>query len=168
MISGDQALSFSEKQLQTLRAYVNAGGLIVGNADCGSDAFVKSFQSLGGQLFPQYEFRQLPDDHLLFNNQYQRSSWRETPEILGLSNGARELMLLFPKGDPARALMIGDSRTDIDTAKAAGIPVVAVDFGYTDRHVREFEPSAIISHYDSLTLAMAERLIAATNGRAHA
>src|SRR5690348_11012823 len=31
-------------------------------------------------------------------------------------------------GDPERALMIGDSRTDIDTAKAAGIPVVAVDF----------------------------------------
>ena len=28
--------------------------------------------------------------------------------------------------------MVGDSRTDIDTAKAAGIPVVAVDFGYTD------------------------------------
>ena len=47
--------------------------------------------------------------------------------------------------------MVGDSRTDIDTAKAAGIPVVAVDFGYTDRHVREFEPSAVISHYDELT-----------------
>ena len=64
-------------------------------------------------------------------------------------------------GDPARAVMVGDSRTDIDTAKAAGIPVVAVDFGYTDRHVREFDPSVIISHFDELTLAMAERLVAA-------
>lgn len=62
-------------------------------------------------------------------------------------------------GDPARAIMVGDSRTDIDTAKAAGIPVVAVDFGYTDRHVREFEPSRIISHFDELTLAMAEGLL---------
>ena len=44
-----------------------------------------------------------------------------------------------------------NSRTDIDTAKAAGIPVVAVDFGYTDRHVREFEPSKVISHFDELT-----------------
>lgn len=67
-------------------------------------------------------------------------------------------------GDPDRAVMIGDSQTDIDTAKAAGIPVVAVDFGYTDRHVREFEPSAIISHYDSLTLDLVERLIHAASG----
>jgi phosphoglycolate phosphatase len=69
-------------------------------------------------------------------------------------------------GDPERALMVGDSQTDIDTAKAAGIPVVAVDFGYTDRHVREFEPSAIISHFDELTLGLAERLINAANSRA--
>jgi len=64
-------------------------------------------------------------------------------------------------GNPAHALMVGDSRTDIDTAKAAGIPVVAVDFGYTDRHVREFEPSHIISHYDELTLDLADSLLAA-------
>jgi len=64
-------------------------------------------------------------------------------------------------GDPERAVMVGDSQTDIDTAKAAGIPVVAVDFGYTDRHVREFEPSAIISHFDELTLGLVEKLIAA-------
>lgn len=64
-------------------------------------------------------------------------------------------------GDPKRAVMIGDSQTDIDTAKAAGIPVVAVDFGYTDRHVREFEPSKIISHFDELTLDLVGRLIAA-------
>jgi phosphoglycolate phosphatase len=64
-------------------------------------------------------------------------------------------------GDPSHALMVGDSQTDIDTAKAAGIPVVADDFGYTDRHVREFEPTKIISHFDELTVELAERLIAA-------
>jgi phosphoglycolate phosphatase len=64
-------------------------------------------------------------------------------------------------GDSVRAVMVGDSRTDIDTAKAAGIPVVAVDFGYTDRHVREFEPSRVISHFDELTVDLAERLMAA-------
>ncbi|MCO6390309.1 HAD-IA family hydrolase [Aliihoeflea aestuarii] len=68
-------------------------------------------------------------------------------------------------GDPSRAVMVGDSETDIRTAQAAGIPVVAVDFGYTDRHVREFEPSHIISHYDELTVDLADRLIAAAAGR---
>jgi phosphoglycolate phosphatase len=67
-------------------------------------------------------------------------------------------------GDPDRAVMIGDSRTDIDTAKAAGIPVVAVDFGYTDRPVREFEPSVVISRFDDLTVGLVERLIAAALG----
>ena len=54
-------------------------------------------------------------------------------------------------GDPSCAVMFGDSRTDIDTAKAAGIPVIAVDFGYSDRPVREFDPSQIISHFDEVT-----------------
>ena len=62
-------------------------------------------------------------------------------------------------GDPTHALMVGDSNTDIETAKRAGIPVVAVDFGYTDRHVREYEPSQIISHFDELTIGMARTLL---------
>jgi len=62
-------------------------------------------------------------------------------------------------GDVERAVMVGDSRTDIDTAKAAGIPVVAVDFGYSDQPVRDFEPSKIISHYDELTVMLAGTLI---------
>jgi len=66
--------------------------------------------------------------------------------------------------DPRQAVMVGDSQTDIDTAKAAGIPVIAVDFGYTDRHVREFEPSKVMSHYDEMTVELVERLIAAANG----
>jgi len=68
-------------------------------------------------------------------------------------------------GDPNRAIMIGDSRTDIDTAKAAGIPVIAVDFGYTDRPVRELEPSFVISHFDELTLELAENLIKSAAGQ---
>lgn len=67
-------------------------------------------------------------------------------------------------GDPARAVMVGDSRTDIDTAIAAGIPVVAVDFGYSDVDIRTLGASRIISHYDELTPAFAAALIAAARG----
>jgi phosphoglycolate phosphatase len=57
-------------------------------------------------------------------------------------------------GDPARAVMVGDSRTDIDTAKAAGIPVVAVTFGYTDRPVTELGPDRVIEHFSQLPEAV--------------
>lgn len=63
-------------------------------------------------------------------------------------------------GDPRRAVMIGDSETDILTAKAAGIPVVAVDFGYSDRHVGEFGPTRVISDYRELTTDLAGGLLA--------
>ena len=58
-------------------------------------------------------------------------------------------------GDKRRAVMIGDSGIDIATAKAAGVPVVAVSFGYTERHVREFDPDMVIDHYDELVQAIA-------------
>jgi len=53
------------------------------------------------------------------------------------------------------AVMVGDSRTDILTAKAAGVPVVAVDFGYTDVPVSELGPDHVISHFDELWSAVA-------------
>src|SRR5690606_13042973 len=53
-------------------------------------------------------------------------------------------------GDRARAVMIGDSNVDIATAKAARVPVVAVSFGYSPSPVDEFNPDAIIDHYDQL------------------
>ncbi|MDE3176572.1 MAG: phosphoglycolate phosphatase [Pseudomonadota bacterium] len=53
-----------------------------------------------------------------------------------------------------RAVMIGDSITDIRTARAAGMPVVAVDFGYTDIPVTELGPDRVISHFDALDAAV--------------
>jgi phosphoglycolate phosphatase len=53
-------------------------------------------------------------------------------------------------GDPHRAVMVGDSRTDIVAARNAGIPVVAVPFGYTDVPVQELGPDVVIEHFDEL------------------
>jgi phosphoglycolate phosphatase len=57
-------------------------------------------------------------------------------------------------GSPPHSIMIGDSLTDIRTARAAGIPVIAVDFGYSDRPVSEFGPDRIISHFAQLPAAI--------------
>lgn len=61
-------------------------------------------------------------------------------------------------GDPARTVMVGDSRTDIDTARNAGAPVIAVDFGYTDTPVSALGPDRVISHFDDLWPAAHELL----------
>ncbi|WP_428697072.1 HAD family hydrolase [Stappia sp.] len=53
------------------------------------------------------------------------------------------------------SVMIGDSRTDIDAARAAGLPVVAVTFGYTDTPVSELGPDVVIDHFDQLAEALA-------------
>jgi phosphoglycolate phosphatase len=58
-------------------------------------------------------------------------------------------------GTPEGSIMIGDSVTDIKAARAAGIPVVAVDFGYTPVPVSELGPDRIISHFDELADAVA-------------
>ncbi len=58
-------------------------------------------------------------------------------------------------GSLTHAIMIGDSETDIRTARAAGIPVIAVDFGYSERPVSDFAPDRIISHFAQLRKAIA-------------
>ena len=52
------------------------------------------------------------------------------------------------EGDPAKAIMFGDSETDIKTGQNAGVPVIAVSFGYTNQHVSHFKPDFVIDHYD--------------------
>ena len=67
-------------------------------------------------------------------------------------------------GSAARAIMVGDSFTDIKTAQSAGIPSVGVTFGYTDRPVQEFGPTRVITHFDQLWDAAAG--IEAARGKA--
>ena len=57
-------------------------------------------------------------------------------------------------GDPSRSVMVGDSGTDLATARAASIPMVAVDFGYSDPPVAQLMPDRLISHFDELSAAV--------------
>jgi phosphoglycolate phosphatase len=57
-------------------------------------------------------------------------------------------------GAPEHAIMVGDSLTDIRTARAANVPVIAVDFGYTDVPVATFCPDRVISSFAELPAAI--------------
>jgi hypothetical protein len=102
--SGSQQLAFSPKKLEKFREFVEQGGMILGNADCAKPEFVKSFIRFGADLFPKYEFRQLPPTHPIFTHeQYRADKWRVRPNIMALTNGVRELMVLIPDADASRA-----------------------------------------------------------------
>jgi phosphoglycolate phosphatase len=51
--------------------------------------------------------------------------------------------------------MVGDSRTDVYTARAAQMPIVAVDFGYTDVPIMSLNPDRIVSSFSALPEAIA-------------
>jgi phosphoglycolate phosphatase len=53
-----------------------------------------------------------------------------------------------------RAAFVGDSITDADTARAAGLPFVAVSFGFSDRPVSELGADALIDDYAELLPAL--------------
>ncbi len=57
-------------------------------------------------------------------------------------------------GSPDRAIMVGDSGTDIRTARAAAVPVIAVDFGYSEVPIATLRPDRIISSFADLPAAV--------------
>lgn len=69
---------------------------------------------------------------------------------------ALRLTIARAGGDAEQAIMVGDSETDIRTARAAGIPVIGVDFGYTRIPMAELGPHRLIGHFDALETAVIE------------
>ncbi|MEP9378274.1 phosphoglycolate phosphatase [Aquabacter sp. CN5-332] len=63
-------------------------------------------------------------------------------------------------GAVPHAVMVGDSATDIATAKAAGVPSIAVTFGYTETPAEQLGADRVIAHFDALEEAV-DGLIAA-------
>ena len=61
-------------------------------------------------------------------------------------------------GDAARSALVGDTVTDRDTARNAGIPSVLVGFGPMGEGIASLDPDAILDHYDDLP-ALLDRLI---------
>jgi phosphoglycolate phosphatase len=55
-----------------------------------------------------------------------------------------------------KAIMIGDSETDILTARNAHVPVIAVPFGYTPKPVIDYGPDAHVTHYDDMWEAVTQ------------
>ncbi len=77
----------------------------------------------------------------------------------------RHLLLTVAEagGDPARSILVGDTESDTHAARAADIPCIVVDFGYSQTSAAELGGKVVISHFDQLAAVVTD-LAACTSG----
>jgi len=64
--------------------------------------------------------------------------------------------IALTNGLSSSAIMVGDSITDVKAAHAAGIPVIAVSFGYTDIPPGDLGADVVINHFNDLMEAITQ------------
>lgn len=79
--------------LESIRAYLDRGGFILAVNEGSNRSFARSIEEAGQLLYPQYQWRTLPDDHWAYT--LSPVDGRRIP-LRGLSNGVRELIILSP------------------------------------------------------------------------
>ena len=57
-------------------------------------------------------------------------------------------------GQLSSTIMVGDAGPDIGVARRAGVPVIAVEFGYTEIPIAELKPDRLIKHMSELPAAV--------------
>jgi phosphoglycolate phosphatase len=75
------------------------------------------------------------------------------PDTFGVQKPNPEMLLrtiLRAGGESGRTIMVGDSGTDVRTARAGNVPVIAVDFGYSDVPIATLRPDRIIGSFSEL------------------
>lgn len=93
-------------------------------------------------------------DALDLSSRFAAVTGRDTFDVCKPDAGHFTRTVALAGGESDKAIMIGDSETDIKTAKAAGVPVIAVDFGYSVIPVETFNPDIVISNYSELRDAL--------------
>jgi len=61
-------------------------------------------------------------------------------------------------GAVERAVFVGDSRIDRETARAAGVPMVGVTYGYSDVAMRDLAPERLLDRGEDVAAAILELL----------
>lgn len=89
-------------------------------------------------------------DALGLSRHFKAIAGRDTFPVYKPDPGHLRGAIELAGGDPRQAIMVGDSDTDIKTARALGVPVIGVPFGYTDVPIHKLGPDAVIEHYQEL------------------
>ncbi len=92
-LATDRPPQLKQSQIESLRSYIEAGGLLFTQADNASAATNEFAKDLAKQLFPDYPLADIPSTHPLFSSVYPQ---KNPPHLLGVSNGVRLLMIHSP------------------------------------------------------------------------
>jgi hypothetical protein len=96
LITGAKDPGFTLEQIDHLRRYVRAGGLVFSSADAGSAQFTTAMRRYAEAVVDsKFPWRDLPDDHEVYQV-YQKMP-TDKPPLMGVSNGVRELWIHSPK-----------------------------------------------------------------------
>lgn len=94
-------------ELDALKRYLDLGGTIIALAEGGGRPFADSVEKAGLLMYPQYEWKDLPETHWAYTIHTQQKTRR--PPLKSLSNGVRDLIILSPSGDLPAALQVNDT-----------------------------------------------------------
>ena len=88
------APKLTEDQIDNIRKFIEAGGLLYTQADGGQSAFDQYAVELAKKLFPQYPMMAVPKEHLVYSMLYKIDP---APPLKMVSNGVRALMIHSPQ-----------------------------------------------------------------------
>lgn len=108
-LASHKAPNLAPRDLDNLRNFVQAGGMLFTHADGGSSEFNEFVKDLASHLFPEYPFGDLPPDHPVFSSIY---NLKPRPKLQGVSNGAR-LFIVHSPNDLAKTWQIHDWRKNV-------------------------------------------------------
>ena len=89
-ISGSGKPTFTKADLDALRTYVRQGGTILSVTECRGRAFAVGMAEVYKALFPDYELKDCPPAHPLYNAAFRL---RGRPRFKVVSNGVRPLVV---------------------------------------------------------------------------
>jgi hypothetical protein len=92
-VSSHVAPRLSEAELEKVRSFVRAGGLLFTQADGGGPEADRWARDVAAKLFAPYPLKDLGDDHELWSTHYKPG---QRPRLQAVSNGARLLMVHAP------------------------------------------------------------------------
>jgi len=94
--SGHDIPPFTDDQKRKLRLYTDSGGTLVAQACCSRPEFVRGFQRLAAEVWPEWELQMLDRKHPVFGFHYEIRG--RVPRMMHIHDGSRSCVFLVCQG----------------------------------------------------------------------